>query len=83
MKSSELKMCRAQRFYQEVIQTLTEKKKFPAPIVTEIAPAPIFYPAEDYHQNYYVENPNQPYCSIVIQSKLEKIKHVSFKKKYT
>ena len=63
---------------EEVIQTLTEKKIFHAPIVTEIAPAPIFYPAEDYHQNYYAENENQPYCSLVIQPKLEKIKHVSF-----
>ncbi len=41
------------------------------PIVTEIAPARAFWPAESYHQNYYRLNSNQPYCSIVINPKMQ------------
>jgi peptide-methionine (S)-S-oxide reductase len=47
--------------------------KFEDPIVTEIVPAPIFYPAEKYHQDYYKKNPNQGYCSFVIRPKLKKL----------
>ncbi len=49
---------------------------FGAPIVTEISPASDFYKAEDYHQNYYNENGNQPYCQMVIKPKLEKFQKV-------
>lgn len=49
---------------------------FDNPIVTEISPFTAFYPAEDYHQNYYNLNGNAPYCSYVIQPKLEKFKKV-------
>jgi peptide-methionine (S)-S-oxide reductase len=42
------------------------------PIVTEIVPFKTFYPAEDYHQNYYNTNGSQPYCYLVIRPKLEK-----------
>ena len=45
-------------------------------IVTEISPLKIFYKAEDYHQNYYNQNGNQPYCSFVITPKIEKFKKV-------
>jgi peptide-methionine (S)-S-oxide reductase len=41
-------------------------------IVTEIRPIEHFYPAEDYHQDYYAKNPDQPYCVAVISPKLEK-----------
>lgn len=51
-----------------------------APIVTEIAPASRFYPAEGYHQNYYRENPRQPYCSFVIAPKVAKFRE-NFKNK--
>jgi len=44
------------------------------PVVTEISPAPTFYPAEDYHQNYYRNNPAQPYCIVVISPKMKKLK---------
>jgi peptide-methionine (S)-S-oxide reductase len=50
------------------------------PIVTAIEPFKNFYPAENYHQNYYNTNPNQGYCRFVIQPKLEKFKKV-FKNK--
>lgn len=43
-----------------------------APIVTEIAPFTHFYPAEEYHQDYFNRNPNQPYCQMVIAPKLDK-----------
>jgi peptide-methionine (S)-S-oxide reductase len=48
------------------------QKHFRQPIVTEIAPLKKFYPAEDYHQDYYRANPNQPYCRVVIRPKVEK-----------
>jgi peptide-methionine (S)-S-oxide reductase len=47
------------------------------PIVTEIAPLTRFYPAEDYHQNYYKDNPYQPYCAYIISPKVKK-----FREKY-
>ena len=59
---------------------LNEAKAFENPIVTEIAPFIKFFKAEDYHQNYYNENGNQPYCAFVIKPKLEKFKKV-FKEK--
>ncbi|MBI1803362.1 MAG: peptide-methionine (S)-S-oxide reductase MsrA [Ignavibacteriae bacterium] len=49
---------------------------FNAPIVTEIVPFTNFFKAEDYHQNYFNENGNQPYCKFVIQPKVEKFKAV-------
>ena len=48
------------------------QKHFRQRIVTEIVPLKQFYPAEDYHQEYYRANPNQPYCRMVIQPKVEK-----------
>lgn len=47
---------------------------FKNPIVTEISPLVNFYPAEDYHQNYYALNPNQGYCQYVIRPKVDKFK---------
>jgi peptide-methionine (S)-S-oxide reductase len=49
---------------------------FDDPIVTEITPFGEFYPAEAYHQNYYRNNPEQGYCSLVIRPKVEKFKQV-------
>ncbi|MFC7226502.1 peptide-methionine (S)-S-oxide reductase MsrA [Salinirubellus salinus] len=43
-------------------------------IVTEIAPLETFYRAEEYHQDYYEKNPNQPYCAVQIPPKLEKVR---------
>lgn len=55
---------------------LDEAKIYPDPIVTEISPASEFYVAEDYHQNYFNDNPNQGYCRVVITPKLEKFEKV-------
>ena len=45
-----------------------------APIVTEVTPLTTFYAAEDYHQEYYVRNPNQGYCRMVIAPKVAKLR---------
>ena len=55
---------------------LDKSGAFPAPIVTEITPASVFYEAEDYHQNYYALNGEQGYCRMVIRPKLEKFRKV-------
>ena len=55
-------------------QELNEAGAFDAPIVTEIVAFREFYPAEKYHQNYYVDNPRQQYCSVVIRPKVEKFR---------
>ncbi|MCB0833072.1 MAG: peptide-methionine (S)-S-oxide reductase MsrA [Bacteroidetes bacterium] len=57
---------------QEAIRALNAEKIWPSPIVTEVKPFEKFYPAEDYHQNYYNDNPSQGYCQYVIRPKLEK-----------
>lgn len=75
-------------YHNEEQKMLAEKYKkeldasgsFNGPIVTEISPYTTFYKAEDYHQNYYNENGEQPYCQIVIKPKLEKFQKV-FKEK--
>lgn len=61
-------------------KALTDARAFDQPIVTEITPASVFYKAEDYHQNYYNLNGDAPYCTYVIQPKVEKFKKV-FKEK--
>ncbi len=43
-------------------------------VVTEVAPLTVFWPAEDYHKNYYESHKDQPYCQIVIEPKLAKVK---------
>ena len=55
---------------------LNAEKAFNNPVVTEISPAGAFYKAEDYHQNYYDQNGNAPYCTFVIAPKLEKFRKV-------
>ncbi|OKS87887.1 peptide-methionine (S)-S-oxide reductase MsrA [Mucilaginibacter polytrichastri] len=57
---------------EAMIKTLTDEQVFDKPIVTQIVPADTFYKAEDYHQNYFNDNTNKPYCSFVIQPKLNK-----------
>lgn len=55
-------------------QELNDKKVFPDPIVTEISTVQKFYPAENYHQQYFELNGNEPYCSYVIKPKLDKFR---------
>ena len=59
-----------------VIDALTKEKVFNDPIVTQVVPFETFYRAEDYHQDYYNQNSDQPYCRMVIQPKKEKFEKV-------
>jgi peptide-methionine (S)-S-oxide reductase len=66
-------------YHDETQKAAAEKSKkaaaakFDDPIVTEIVAAPKFYPAEDYHQDYFKKNPNAGYCVYVIRPKLDKL----------
>ena len=57
---------------EAVIAELTAAQQFDAPIVTEVAAATAFYPAEDYHQRYFEQNSHQPYCQFVVAPKVAK-----------
>ena len=59
----------------KVIQDLNNQQIWQQPIVTEVSPAAIFYPAENYHQDYVSNNPQQPYCQLVVIPKLDKFLH--------
>ncbi len=61
---------------EKAIEKLTTENIFDKPIVTEVSKIGDFYPAEDYHQDYYNNNSEQGYCRIVITPKLEKFKKV-------
>ena len=61
----------------EVIEAITAAKLWPDPIVTEVKPLDRFYEAEPYHQEYFVHNPAQAYCRVVIAPKVSK-----FRKQY-
>jgi len=69
-------------YHHEEQKALAEKSKretdasdlWPNPIVTEINSLAKFYPAEDYHQNYFRQNPYQPYCQMVINPKMSKLR---------
>ncbi len=56
---------------EQVIQGLEDEN---LNIVTELSPAPTFYPAEEYHQNFYARNPSQGYCNFSIPPKLSKLR---------
>jgi peptide-methionine (S)-S-oxide reductase len=58
------------------IRKLNEEKAYDQPLVTQVAAYGAFYPAGDYHQNYYNENGSQPYCQMVVRPKLERFKKV-------
>ena len=61
---------------KSIIDELNKVKAYPAPIVTELKAYTVFYKAEAYHQNYYMDNKDAPYCRMVIQPKLEKFEKV-------
>ena len=61
---------------ESAIAELEKEKVFNNSIVTEVTRFTKFYKAEDYHQNYYNENSNQPYCRMVIRPKLDKLEKV-------
>jgi peptide-methionine (S)-S-oxide reductase len=62
------------RVAREAIADVDAEKIWDDPIVTEIGPLTKFYPAEDYHQDYFANNARQPYCQIVIAPKVAKFR---------
>ena len=62
------------RLSEETLKKLDESGAWNSPIVTKIEKLENFYPAEQYHQNYYELNPNNSYCSYVISPKIDKFK---------
>lgn len=66
----------AEKYKEEI----NKSGAYPNPVITEIAPYTNFYPAEDYHQNYFNENSSEPYCKYVIQPKVDKFEKI-FKNK--
>lgn len=63
-----------QRKIAEEVTTRFAKNIWNNPIVTEIKPLDIFWPAEDYHQNFFRNNPEQGYCQVIINPKLQKLR---------
>jgi peptide-methionine (S)-S-oxide reductase len=61
---------------EQIIKELDASKAYSNPIVTKVSAIGVFYGAEDYHQNYFNENPRQPYCSFVVAPKVEKFEKV-------
>ncbi len=59
---------------EATIRDLTAAQIFDHPIVTEVTPAPLFYMAEQYHQEYFERNPRQPYCQAVVSPKVAKFR---------
>lgn len=66
-----------EKVVEEVIAELNQAGIWDEPIVTEVVPLEAFYPAEEYHQEYFRRNPNQGYCRMVIAPKVTK-----FRKQY-
>lgn len=62
------------RIAEQVIAALDGARLWRDPVVTEVAPATAFYPAETYHQDYFARNPGQPYCRLVVAPKVAKFR---------
>jgi peptide-methionine (S)-S-oxide reductase len=62
------------RAAEAAIRKLDAEKIYSGPIVTQVVPSVPFYAAEDYHQNYFAQNANQPYCQAVINPKVAKLR---------
>lgn len=60
------------RAAEEKIRQLTSERVYRSPIVTAVEPASTFYVAEDYHQEYFANNPRQPYCMFIVAPKVQK-----------
>jgi len=63
---------------EAVIREVTDAGYWDAPVVTELVPAPTFYQAEDYHQEYFTRNGTQPYCQMVVAPKVAKFRKAYF-----
>ena len=61
---------------RDIIKQLTTEQLFDQPIVTELSPVTTFYQAEDYHQGYFLQNPQQGYCQFIIAPKMAKFRQL-------
>ena len=61
---------------QFAMSEFTRNEIWPKPVVTEISPVSTFFPAEDYHKDYYSKNSDNMYCNLVLRPKVEKFKEV-------
>jgi peptide-methionine (S)-S-oxide reductase len=61
-----------QTIAEQVLGEMDQAKLWPAPIVTTVEPLTAFYPAEEYHQHYFAQNPQQPYCQAIVAPKVAK-----------
>jgi peptide-methionine (S)-S-oxide reductase len=68
------------RIAEETIKRLDTEGLYPNKIVTEVTPASTFWIAESYHQNYFANNPNQGYCSVIIAPKVAKFRKQYFER---
>ncbi len=66
------------RVAEQIIKEVTEAAIYDSPIVTDVTPFTAFWPAEDYHQEYFENNPTQPYCAAVVAPKVAKFRKVFF-----
>lgn len=64
-----------ERIARDLITELEAARIWPNPIVTAVLPAPTFWPAEDYHHDYFAQHPAQPYCQAVVAPKVAKLRH--------
>ena len=62
------------RAAEEIIKEITDEAIYDQPIVTEVTAFDKFWPAENYHQEYFANNPNQPYCAAVVAPKVAKFR---------
>lgn len=64
-----------QQIAQQMVAEIDAAREWSNPVVTEITAAGVFYPAEDYHQDYFAHNARQPYCQLVVAPKVAKVRH--------
>lgn len=69
-----------ERIAREAIVEFTAARVWGDPIVTEVAPLEKFWPAEEYHNNYFARNPQNPYCAVVIAPKVSKARKLFLEK---
>jgi peptide-methionine (S)-S-oxide reductase len=62
------------RVAQEVVKEISANRLWQGTVVTELAPFQMFYPAEEYHRNYFARNPTRAYCQMVIEPKVAKFR---------
>jgi peptide-methionine (S)-S-oxide reductase len=59
---------------RDVIKSVNDRRIWNRPVVTEVSPLPTFYPAEAYHDDYFARNSGQPYCQVIIEPKVAKLR---------